>query len=377
VPKKEFDVAYLTTDSVSEGVGSSQIVPLLLRISGLGLKVSLISFEKESPPKHIQDAILESGIVWNKREFKNTGVAGGFSRLFEIRNQIPPAAVLHARSDIPATAAGLLKSAPVLWDIRSLWSEQKTYIEPNWLKKKFLMGNRLFENLAASSSDAINTLTHAVVPILEKRHKNLPDLRIVVPTTVDLKIFRTSTFTAPKQVALFSGTYNRYYDLELTARFISEYKRGVDLDILWAKPRESNRANLGMQEMVIYLKSQVEISETIGQCSFGIAVCKMDAGLSLKASMPTKIAEFLACGKPVLINKGLGDFDHYIHEFNAGVVLDSNNLNIKESVEQMRSLLNDPETATRCRALAEKYLSLDSGVEQYIKMYENLGNISS
>jgi hypothetical protein len=59
------------------------------------------------------------------------------------------------------------------------------------------------------------------------------------------------------------------------------------------------------------------------------------------------------------------------------VFLDNTNLNIKESVEQMRSILNDPDTAIRCRALAEKYLSLDSGVEQYIKMYENLGNISS
>jgi glycosyltransferase involved in cell wall biosynthesis len=373
--KKVFDVAYLTTDSVSEGVGSSQILPLLFRISKLGLKVNLVSFEKVSPSNSLKEALSKSGIVWNMREFKSNGISGGFSRLFEIRNQIPSAHVLHARSDVPAAAAGFFKHAPVLWDIRSLWSEQKSYIESNLLKKKLLVGNRLFENFAAGNSDAINTLTHAVVPILEKRHRNLPEIRSVVPTTVDLNVFKIQVSSSQQKVAFFSGTYNSYYDLDLTAKFISDYRKSGQLEVVWAKPRESDRNGLGLLEKVIHLKSQEEMSVAIGRSSFGVAVCKMDAGESLKASMPTKIAEFLACGKPVLINKGLGDFDAYIREFNAGVILESD-LDIRSGVEQMRQLLNDPDTALRCRALASRYLSLDSGVKEYLRIYESLGKFS-
>lgn len=53
--KENFDLTYVTIDSLLEGVGSSQITPLISRLSNSGLKINLISYEKTEPPKDIVD----------------------------------------------------------------------------------------------------------------------------------------------------------------------------------------------------------------------------------------------------------------------------------------------------------------------------------
>jgi glycosyltransferase involved in cell wall biosynthesis len=114
------------------------------------------------------------------------------------------------------------------------------------------------------------------------------------------------------------------------------------------------------------------MSEILANYSFGVSVCKMDAGPSLKAAMPTKIGEFLAVGRPVIVNKGLGDMDGFIQEFNAGVILDGSIENLKEGADKLRVLIDDKETPLRCRALAEKYFNMDTGAENYLNLYSEI-----
>ena len=120
-----FDISYLTTDSLEEGVGSSQILPLVVKLAERGLKVNLLTFEKASPRLETQDLLKKFGIFWNPREFGNRGAFAGIDRLHKIYKQMPEARVFHARSDIPAVAALISKQGPVLWDVRGLWSDHK------------------------------------------------------------------------------------------------------------------------------------------------------------------------------------------------------------------------------------------------------------
>ena len=53
---KPIRIAYFTHDSVSEGVGASQVLGLCKQLTNLGHRVSLYSFEKFPPdPKTIKD----------------------------------------------------------------------------------------------------------------------------------------------------------------------------------------------------------------------------------------------------------------------------------------------------------------------------------
>ncbi len=368
----KFDLSYVTVDSLSEGVGSSQIIPLVQRLSLAGLAVHLISFEKKQPSPDVEDMLKTSGVTWDKRDFNTHGALGGFSRLLEISRRIPDTRIIHARSDIPAVAASLSRKAPILWDVRSLWADQKAFNEPNLVKKKILRSYGVLEGIASFNATAMSTLTHAIVPVLEKRHRRVPNLRIVVPTAVDLHRFKFSPTIKLPLKGLYSGTYNNYYDLPLSKVFLDELRKLSDLEVHWARPRESHRQSLSAGENHSFEATQQEMAQIISEYAFGISICNMDAGDSMKAAMPTKIAEFLACGRPVVINAGLGDFDKYIQEFNTGVILDGSPEDLKVKAGDLMELIADPETPSRCRALAEKYFDIDKGAEKYLNLYAKM-----
>jgi hypothetical protein len=368
----EFDLSYITIDSLSEGVGSSQITPLISRLSKSGLKINLISYEKTSPNAELVAHFESLGVDWNFRDFGLKGLLGGVVRLNNLRREIPETNLIHARSDIPAVSAIVSGQAPVLWDVRSLWADQKVMIQ-NGLVNRALYGTyRRLESVAASKSQGMSTLTSAVVPILEQRHRRLPPLRTVVPTAVDLNRFKLNSKMPRENKALFSGSYNEYYDLDLSRLFMTEFRKHFTVETHWARPIESIKSHINVGESKIFFSSQIEMANLIPNYNFGVSICKMGDSPSLTAAMPTKIAEFLACGRPIVVNKGLGDMDQFIEEFNAGVILDGTSANLVESAEKLAILVSDPETPFRCRELAEKYFSMDEGAIKYLGLYSQI-----
>ena len=369
---ENFDVTYITIDSISEGVGSSQITPLVTRLSHAGLKINLISYEKFKPSSELTNYFSLIGVDWSPRPFGTNGITGGAIRLNDLRREIARTNLIHARSDIPAVSGLISKEAPVLWDVRSLWADQKVLIQDNFINRCLYNSYRRLESFASHQSLGMSTLTTAIIPILLERNKRLPNLRAVVPTAVDLERFKLNP-KMPSQIrALFSGTYNDYYDLNLSARFMKEIQSQVKLEIHWARPIESNKSAIAVGETKVFPASQFEMAQLIPNYSFGVSICKLNAGPSLAAAMPTKIAEFLACGRPIVVNKGLGDMDRFIQEFNVGVSLDGSPNNLIESASKLVDIMKDFDTPIRCRALAEKYFSMDAGSREYLDLYSQM-----
>ena len=105
-------------------------------------------------------------------------------------------------------------------------------------------------------------------------------------------------------------------------------------------------------------------------------VARMDAGIffikpawSKRASCPTRMGEFLACGKPCLANAGVGDVESDFAETNTGVTLGVDERghlvkdHLDQRIEQLFNLAEDPEIAERCRDAAQKRFSLESGIQ--------------
>jgi len=372
---ENFDISYITIDAIAEGVGSSQITPLVTRLSQTGLKINLISYEKSKPSSELTDYFKLIGVDWNARPFGTNGITAGVHRLNDLRREISRTDLIHARSDIPAVSALASREAPVLWDVRSLWADQKVMIQDNLINSRLYHSYRKLESIASHQSLGMSTLTSAVVPILLDRNKKLPALRAVVPTAVDLDRFQLNPKMPSKVRALFSGTYNDYYDLDLSARLMEELRSQAELEIHWARPLESSRLEIGVGETKVFPSAQSEMAQLIPNFSFGVSICKLNAGPSLTAAMPTKIAEFLACGRPIVVNKGLGDMDRFIEEFNAGVIVDGSANNLVESASKLIEIMNDINTPLRCRALAEKYFSMDIGASTYLNLYTQMKQV--
>lgn len=367
----KYDLTYATVDSLAEGVGSSQIAPLMEKLANQGMKIKLLTFEKEIPPYSLVERMMKSNVDWTQIPFGHKGPFGGVSRTMQLAKLMPNSEITHARSDFPAVAARFSGQNRILWDVRSLWADQRKFIEESRLKRGVLSLYAPFETLACNSAMAVSTLTNAVVPVLENRHKKLPTLRTVVPTAVDLDRFKFSPSMPPSLKGLYSGTYNKYYDLELSRRFIEALNRLAPCEVHWAKPKESQTKSLNAGESLNFSATQPEMANLMSEYSFGISICKEDAGLSLKAAMPTKIAEFLATGRPAVVNAGLGDCDELFARSKTGVVIGRDD-DIAEKAMELYEICLDPETPERCRSLAEEHFSLDQGVKNYLQIYKEM-----
>ena len=367
-----YDLTYLTIDSIQEGVGSSQITPLLLGLAKNDRRVSLISFEKNHPKESLVKQYREAGINWLPREFKRGGPRGGILRLNELRKLIPDSQVLHGRSDIP-TVAGIISriDAPILWDVRSLWSDQRKLIgTPGW-NSISARGARSLENISASRSSAITTLTSAVFPILENRHSRLPQIRKVIPTCVQTSLFTPTPMPKGDTVCLLSGTFNDYYDIERTRDLIKSIRTSINLKVIWARPSESSRTKLEVGEDLIVTAQHLEMPNLISQSHFGIAILKETKPEILAATAPTKVAEFLASGRPMIVSKGIGDLDFLLKEYNSGLVIEESQP-LGDIGAQISGLIMDPDVGERCRNLSIDHFDMSNAIRMYCEVYERM-----
>lgn len=360
-------ICYVTTDSLSEGVGRSQIVPLVQGLAEAGHEVIVISMEKIENFV-FQEKFRESGITWIPLKFGKRGLIAGISRLLKLLREIPDADVYHARSDIPAIALIIRRKSPILWDVRSLWMEQRTVISDNKLPLRLIKSAWVFaERFISRRSAAVNTLALELQPVLIDRLGKIPDVRTVIPTTVDLSTFKFIERLPTPNVVVLSGTFNGFYDKQLTS-FVMQSLVDIGYLAIWCRPEESLDSFLSVSRLRTVEVRHEDMPSWIADSTLGVVICRSDVGVSLKGVMPTKVAEFLATGRPVIASKGMGDLDKLLTDYRAGILIDDKTK--KEDLYcEVSELLSDPNTPMRCRRLAEEKFSMSLGVRTYLNTY--------
>ena len=103
-----------------------------------------------------------------------------------------------------------------------------------------------------------------------------------------------------------------------------------------------------------------------------IAISLREPTIISKVSFPIKFAEYLASGLPVIANFGTGVSDEIIGRENVGVLYELGNKESRNTalmkIEQFWTKEMDVLRMT-CRKVCEEYLSLDSAIERYAKVY--------
>jgi glycosyltransferase involved in cell wall biosynthesis len=85
---------------------------------------------------------------------------------------------------------------------------------------------------------------------------------------------------------------------------------------------------------------------------------------------PTRLAEVLACGVPVVGNRGVGDVADIILSERVGVLLEGvEPRHLESALQALEQLMAEPGLKDRCRAVAVKLFSLTSGVAAYEEAY--------
>lgn len=103
------------------------------------------------------------------------------------------------------------------------------------------------------------------------------------------------------------------------------------------------------------------------------AFCLYRPGPYLAATSPTKIGEALAMGLPIAVNRGIGDLDPIIERSGVGVAIESlTERGYEAAARGLVEMVADPDTAARCRRVAEERFALSAGVESYHSLYEEM-----
>ena len=85
---------------------------------------------------------------------------------------------------------------------------------------------------------------------------------------------------------------------------------------------------------------------------------------------PTRMAEVLASGRPVVASYGVGDVAEIVSTYSVGVLVDGPDIQtMNASAVSLLNLLNDTQLPSRCRQAALDRFSLQSGVESFSSLY--------
>jgi glycosyltransferase involved in cell wall biosynthesis len=285
--------------------------------------------------------------------------------------------LVHARSDLAAGSAMLARNRRWVWDVRSLFADQRIALGTVRAGSAEERALRAIEATAARRSSAITALSAAAIDVLSARYGDEVRRKAhVVPTCVDLDRFAALDLPPlePAVELLISGTLNSYYDLPTMLSVVDAVRAIVPATVEIAAPGAT-----GWDDLVRSRGLQVGavepglMAERVGRAHAGLSICRFDAGPSLAAAVPTKVAEFLAVGRPVVVNAGLGDFDTLLPGSGAGVVLaDSRPASVRRAAEQLMALLSDPETPQRCRRLAAESFDVSRGVQVLRDVYARI-----
>lgn len=382
-------VVYVSYDGALDPLGASQVVPYLVGLAGRGVAITLISFEKPErwvvaePRARLAASLASAGITWRPLTYHKRprlpatllDVLAGSRRVrAEVRRS--EADLVHCRGDVAmamARGAGLPAGVRMVYDVRGLFSDERVETG-SWTRGGLV--DRVVRRAEAGNlrrADAVVVLTELAREALRARRPDLPPCR-VIPTCADLAAFTPRPPGEQPEFGLaYCGSLGTWYMVREMAAFARvasavvpgrvlvltphvEQARLAGFDPSWAEVRE-----VPAHEVPRWLRRARALFFFIRPTP------------AKRASCPTKLAEALATGLPVVANRGVGDLDSVLESEGVGALVNGfTEEEYRRAAQRLADLLRDPATIARCRRLAERRYSLQAGVAAYHELYRAL-----
>jgi glycosyltransferase involved in cell wall biosynthesis len=382
-------VIYVSYDGALDPLGASQVVPYLIGLTARRVTVTLITFEKPARWRQaekrlvMQRRLAACGIRWRPLKYHKRPRLGGTlldvvvgSRAIAREAARSAPALIHCRGDIATVMARWARLPPttrLLYDVRGFFSDER--VETGSWRRGSLLDRAVRRTEAANlrRADGAVVLTRHAVETLRQRRPSLGSLR-VIPTCADVSTFRPrAPGQKPEFGLVYSGSVGTWYmakEMVAFARLAAEVVPGPVL-FLTQEPGELRRLGATPDWAETHAAEPGAVAEWLRR---GTALFFFIRPIpSKRASCPTKFAEGLASGLPVVCNRGIGDLDDIVEREGVGVLVDGfSDAAYADAALRLKSLLEDPGVSGRCRRLAETRYSVDLGVDAYQGLYTEL-----
>jgi glycosyltransferase involved in cell wall biosynthesis len=372
-------VFYVSYDGIEEPLGSSQVLPYLRRLAS-EYAITLVSFEKSARPSHTLASELEAlGIEWRPLRYHKhppilstvLDVIAGRRELIRAARRSGRPAIMHVRSYVPALMALLAQprtDGKLLFDIRGFWADER--VEGGIWRAGgvlFKLAKRC-ERWFFAEADAVVTLTYASVSQIRSWTAGRDIPIEVIPTCVDLTRFLERPERPDGPRVIWNGSIGTWYRFDLCPRAASVLD--LPLEVITRQTALAAQLLEGYPA-VIRAATPEEIPKALFAGDVGL--CLIASTFSKIASGPTRFAEYLASGMPVLVTTGVGDLAAIVEDRCVGAVLSGEDDEAFSAVAaQLQELVSDATAPDRCRDTARELFDVDTGAARYGALYARL-----
>ncbi len=396
---------YICYFGLREPLVQTQVLPYLRELAEGGIDVTLLTFEPKAPTsaerREWEERLCDQGLRWlflryHKRPSLPATLyditAGALLATRLVRRE--GIDVIHARSHVPAAMAGLAKrlsKCRMLFDIRGFFPEE--YVDAGvWPAGGMLFRlTKRAEKKLLVASDGCVVLTDRAREVLRSN----PDLPKwvpieVIPCCVDLQRFaavngcrqsiRKQLGVGNRHVMVYVGSMGGWYLSQEMADFlVAAHETDPCTFGLFLIQNSSfdlagylSRRGLKQEDFQIFSTSPEQVPKYLAAADF--AFCFVKPCYSKISSSPTKIAEYLAAGLPVICTAGIGDVNEVLTADRVGVLVrELVPCAYAQAIQEVESLCREPGIRERCRASARAHFDLRNiGGHRYRSVYRNL-----
>lgn len=239
------------------------------------------------------------------------------------------------------------------------------------------------EHACLRRAGAVVLLTHAAVDYLNHVYpKVMARQRVaVIPTCADLDRFVPADQRPPRHVIGCLGTVlSGWFRLDWLASFLSVAAAQDPQAVFELTTRDDPaRVRLAIDpdaELSARLRIAPSVPEGVHRALQGQTASVMfyaGGQISELGRSPTRMAEILGCGLPIVANEGVGDVARIIRTYHVGVIATGPDPDAMAAAwSALLVLLGDPDLARRCRLAAEEVFSLSVGTAAYVQLYNTI-----
>lgn len=399
---------YISHNGMLEGLGRAQVLPYLKGLGKRGVAIDLLSFELAGSDQDaistLASSLVGSGVRWTplvrKRDsrlrVKVEEAAKGVTQALRIAIARRPD-IVHGRNHLPTAIADviatMLPRARLVFDCRGLLGDENVDAG-HWTKDRieYRLVKR-YEAHAFRRADGVVVLTDALRRMATDKGWFGRAQVEVIPCCVDTEAFRFDADERSRMrrelglgdrcVLVYAGSLGSWYREADIARVagIAKKRAGKPISFLLLTPSKPDalvallREN-GLLENEIVVRSVRPNEMPSHVMAADVGVSFIMSCFSKIASSPTKVAEYLACGLPVILNGDIGDQADLAVETQACVVVQRFSDDVLvPAVDKVLSLSAEPiEARVRAaREVATRRFGLEEvGVARYEHLYESV-----
>jgi glycosyltransferase involved in cell wall biosynthesis len=391
-------VLYICYLSLEDPLVHSQVVAYLEGLAARGHTLHLLTFDTEisaARRRTLGEDLARRGIHWHSLRYHKRpslpasvydALAGALAALRIMRRHRLTA--VHARNHVPAATALIVRrltGCRLIFDLRGLMADE--YVDAGHWRRGGLPYRitNWIQRVALRRADGIVMLTEAVRQYLFDA-TDPPAPLAVIPCCADVRSdgaprvqgadVRTELGLGDRPVMAYVGKFTGWY---MEREMVDFYRsaRSVSPRLLFLVLTQSDRAlieaefrraGIAASDHVVTRVEAPDVERYLAAADFGISFVR--PCFSKISSSPTKVAEYLAAGVPV-VSTAIGDLPTLFADGGLGVVVDDFSPTAYEAAARdMERLVQRAGTRERCQAVAHELLSLQEvGIPRYDRLY--------